>query len=169
MQAELGLFPEPATEDSEAWFARLERFITRGREIRLDLGMTVCDMHQMWDDLWERGDRAERHYLHLASRCRAVKTTNRLERHRLKQLTDAATERAHCAKGIPESRFLAAQEQLATSLGLVEDLSEVFFMDIQDRPGIEHTWQMTLQAVLDHLKQHYRAHYEPEPVTEPQP
>lgn len=154
-------FPEaPVQPDRVA--ERLFEYITRGQPLELTLTMTVCDMHQAWDDLWERGRRAEVGFCRFASVFEARRTGQPpADKRRLRQLAERAEQLAADAKAIPEWVMVEAQTVFAAThlAGLDDTICDNFWMDIGYRPGTEYTWKLTLGYVLDYLR-----HYDEEKV-----
>lgn len=134
------------------FWTKAERYITRGKPVELRMDMTVCEMHQLWDDLWARGNCIAGALNRYADKLRQrAQTLPRNDKIRLNKRAEFYAARAKAVSGIAECRFGEAQEDLASVLVLDDDQRETFFNDIGHRPGIEHTWQMTLQQVADHV------------------
>jgi hypothetical protein len=155
-QTPLCLNEEPPTQ----FWNRVENYITQGKPVEFRMGMTVCELHQLWDDLWGRGNRIADALNRYAEKLRQrAQTLPRNDKIRLNKRADLHATRAHAVAAIAESLYSEAQEKLANdlSIGRVEttlddDQREAFFDDIGQRPGIEQTWKLTLQQVADHIR-----------------
>jgi len=159
MTAQLDLFataaPESDKDTAPPWFERMVHYITQGKPVEFTLSMTVCELHQLWDDLWHRSHYISERLERFAGQCEARRqsATSNHEKRRLRQLSNRATEMAHTAESIGDWLYSSAQEEFHQALPFKDDpdASDAFWMDVSHRPGIEYTWNMTLQQVISEL------------------